>query len=74
MTSHDTHPPSLVRIEITADDRDAAKAAADRILSLWLASSIPPKPIPGQGFRAVVLADIDHSPAEGGLPGGLAGQ
>ncbi|MFE5482938.1 hypothetical protein [Streptomyces sp. NPDC056527] len=68
MTENDTHPRGLVKIEITADDREAAKTAAERIVGLWLASSISTRPIPGQGFRAVIHADIDRTPAEGGLP------
>ncbi|MFB7368838.1 hypothetical protein ACFC0D_03180 [Streptomyces sp. NPDC056222] len=68
MTENDTHPRGLVKIEITADDREAARTAAERIVGLWLASSISTRPVPDQEFRAVIHADIDRSPAEGDRP------
>ncbi|WP_420711616.1 DUF6207 family protein [Streptomyces sp. NRRL F-5193] len=64
MNSLHPQPPGLVRIEITAEDRRTAEAAAARISELWLSSTIPTRPVPGQGFRAVVHADLDRSPDE----------
>ncbi|MEU2119488.1 hypothetical protein ABZ567_28450 [Streptomyces sp. NPDC016459] len=58
------HPPGLIRIEITAEDRRTAEVAAARISELWLSSSAPTRPAPGQNFRAVVHADLDCSPHE----------
>lgn len=44
MSAHDAGPRGLIRIAITVDDRSEAKAAADRMLRLWLSGSVPSQP------------------------------
>lgn len=59
--------PRLVRIEITAQDMKTAEEAAERIAGLWLASTVGPRAVPGQGVTATVHADLDRTPEDGGF-------
>lgn len=59
--------PRLVQIEITAQDMKTAKEAAERIAGLWLASTVGPRAVPGEGAKATVHADLGR-PAGGGFP------
>lgn len=58
---------SLVRIDITADTLVAAKLATEGICGLWLASPSPPRPVPGEGVRVTIHADISGRPEDGGF-------
>ncbi|MEU3322060.1 DUF6207 family protein [Streptomyces sp. NPDC006785] len=55
-------------IEINAADRHTVEVAVEQIAGLWLSSTTPVRPVPGQGFRARVHADLTRSPGEGGIP------
>ncbi|MER5632306.1 hypothetical protein [Streptomyces nitrosporeus] len=54
-------------IEINAADRQTAQRVVTQVVGLWLSSTTPVRPVPGQGFRAMIYADFARSPEEGGL-------
>ncbi|MET9931295.1 MULTISPECIES: hypothetical protein [unclassified Streptomyces] len=58
----------LVKIEITAGDRRAAEAAAERISRLWLTGLVAAGPGAGPGLRTADRTETDRTARTGAAP------